>query len=72
MGPLKRAYLTYYKRQQMYPLLILGEFTVGNDAANAPANLELSFPKTVSPAASGSTDSRHLALRVRQVRALPL
>jgi hypothetical protein len=72
MAPLKHAYLTYYKRRPIYPLLVKGEFTIGDGAGDSPSRLELDFPRTVSPASTGGTDSRHLAIRLRQVRVLPL
>lgn len=65
LGRLKR-----FGKRELYPLLLTGEIEV-EGSADRP-RLTLTFPRTVSPKAiRDSTDSRELAIRVRQVKLSP-
>jgi hypothetical protein len=71
LAPLKRVYLTYYKRRQLYPMQFSGVVEVRENAARSQPQVEFSFPSTISPADRGEPDSRSLAIRLRQVVITP-
>jgi hypothetical protein len=53
-----------------FPALVFGRFAVDEDSLDARCNLELRFPRILSPAELGTNpeDRRHLAIRLRSVR----
>ena len=51
-----------------YPALIRGDFSVTIQSHNEPSMISLRFPRLISPADSGSDDTRHLAIRIGKVR----
>jgi hypothetical protein len=71
LAPLKRAYLTHYKGRQLYPVRVSGIFDVTEEKQQSPLQVELSFPRLISPADRGQPDYRKLAVRVSQVVVAP-
>lgn len=70
-GPLsflKRAYLTHYRRVHLFPVLISGQIRIEPDDKRRRLQLEMHFPRTLSPASRGGVDVRDLTIRVKQVR----
>lgn len=68
MGPLKRAYISAYKREPIWPVRATGEVEIKAPPTSRWSTLEFQFPKVISPVAKGGNDSRLLAVRLRQVR----
>ena len=71
LAPFKRAYITYYKKGQVYPLLLTSDLYVEEREANSRLSLEFEFPELISPVTLGSHDTRELAIRLRQIKILP-
>jgi hypothetical protein len=51
-----------------YPAMVFSEFAVENAAQQPVWEFQFKFPKLISPAQHGSTDNRHLAIRVRTLK----
>lgn len=70
-GPLsflKRAYVMHYRSAYLFPILVSGRIRIEPDAKRRRLQVEMRFPRTLSPASRGSADVRDLTIRVRQVR----
>jgi len=70
-GPLsflKRAQVTHYRRVPLFPVLVSGQIRIEPDAKRRRLEVEMRFPRSLSPASRGSADVRDLTIRVRQVR----
>jgi hypothetical protein len=50
--------------RESYPITCMATFEAPAEAAGGTWPLEFSFPRTISPAASGSSDARELAVRM--------
>ncbi|MEQ1740190.1 MAG: hypothetical protein ABL884_09800 [Methyloglobulus sp.] len=59
-------------KRKKYPVILTAHVDVSQSQCNAGLNLEFEFPSVISPASRGSDDNRHLALRLRTVKLIPL
>ena len=56
----------------LYPLICKAQICIAPETATEPWQINLRFPRMVSPAESGSDDQRHLAMRLRTLRVIKL
>lgn len=59
-------------KRKKFPFILTAHADVSQTQCNAGLDLELEFPNVISPASRGSDDKRHLALRLRTVKLIPL
>jgi len=57
-----------FNKKLKYPVLLTGAVSIGKVEAGKDLQLEVIFPKTISPSSRGSDDMRDLAIRLRQVK----
>jgi hypothetical protein len=62
------SFAKIFKKKLRYPQTLRAFVRIGKDQEGKDLQLTLTFPKTLSPAAKGSDDTRDLAVRVRQVK----
>ena len=68
LAPLRRLKASILNAENAYPALVKGQVVIDDAKIRKKHTLKLAFPRTLSPTATGDTDSRQLALRFTEIR----
>ena len=67
-APFKKWAIERFYPAKAFPAVLYGAVSIDTGKPNQPHTLEMTFPETISPASSGATDGRQLAIRVGEIR----